>query len=648
MAANWKQKYLTTVENFDNKEKNWAQVESVMRMGITRIALAAQGVDERLDSQLKHLRKAIRSGNPYIGLDAIVSDISESVKRIDTQRNDAEPGITPPLVLNRLISALALPKTASKSLKAIQKALKSTTREDQSFDKLLRELAQIINDAAAGKQAIEPDTTTVGFLGRLFSTSGDQGPTERDVAKASNDEIHANNHETDRLANGSQRAADKNQQPAFYRDTFKSLLDELKLPEKYSQQLASLNNQLISVDGSIALQKWIEQLVSLITRAIQDGPIPTEVSAPQDSTANQQTPSDTGLSQYDSEPIPEISVFCLQLIEALHFPSELQSKVLALRDQIADGIDIPQTAQVLNGIADLIAASRTQLEKEKQDLQDFLRQITDRLQDIDQHLAGAEYQRQASVDSNHKLDVQVEVQVKGIETSVNNAAELSELKTTIQQRLEAIRTHWEEHRSQEEQYQLKLKEELANTNSRLHDLEQESQQLKLRLSEEHTQATHDSLTGIHNRLAYEERIEQEYARWKRYNQPLALLIFDIDHFKKINDTWGHRAGDKALRLIAKALKNSLRETDFVARYGGEEFVVLMPETGLDAALVAANKLREAVAKIQFHYQERQVSITVSCGVSLFQANDSKESVFQRADESLYQAKKSGRNRCCVD
>jgi len=125
-------------------------------------------------------------------------------------------------------------------------------------------------------------------------------------------------------------------------------------------------------------------------------------------------------------------------------------------------------------------------------------------------------------------------------------------------------------------------------------------------------------------------------------------MIDIDHFKNINDTYGHKAGDKALALIANQIQNNLRESDFLARFGGEEFVVLMPETDLDSAIIAADKLLKAVEQCQFHYQNAQVNITVSAGLSQLREDDSTETLFQRADEAMYRAKEAGRNRCLVE
>ena len=119
---------------------------------------------------------------------------------------------------------------------------------------------------------------------------------------------------------------------------------------------------------------------------------------------------------------------------------------------------------------------------------------------------------------------------------------------------------------------------------------------------------------------------------------------DVDHFKHINDSYGHLAGDKVLKIISKELVSRLRDSDFVARYGGEEFVIIMPNTRPADAEYALNKVREAIAGIPFHFKERQLKITVSFGVTEAVADDGPESLFHRADSALYQAKADGRNR----
>ena len=199
----------------------------------------------------------------------------------------------------------------------------------------------------------------------------------------------------------------------------------------------------------------------------------------------------------------------------------------------------------------------------------------------------------------------------------------------------------EEHRIHEADDRIR---ELA---TQLRDVEASAQNLQKQIQEERAQAIRDGLTDLYNRLAYDERIQQEFAHWKRYRDPLSLLVMDIDHFKTLNDTYGHLAGDKALTTLAKRLHGNVRETDFLARYGGEEFVIIMPRTGRDDALKVAEKLRRMVEQCAFHFRTEPVRVTISCGIAEFHEGDDPESVFRRGDDALYRAKRAGRNRCCI-
>ena len=122
-----------------------------------------------------------------------------------------------------------------------------------------------------------------------------------------------------------------------------------------------------------------------------------------------------------------------------------------------------------------------------------------------------------------------------------------------------------------------------------------------------------------------------------------MAVFDIDHFKKINDNYGHQAGDKVLKVIGSSIAKRLREVDFFCRFGGEEFVALMPETALDDAMEVLNKIRNAIANASFNYKEQPLSITLSVGVTQFKQDDDVETAFARADKALYAAKSAGRN-----
>lgn len=176
------------------------------------------------------------------------------------------------------------------------------------------------------------------------------------------------------------------------------------------------------------------------------------------------------------------------------------------------------------------------------------------------------------------------------------------------------------------------------------ELQAKNQALHQELAQQKHQATHDALTGLPNRGAFNQRVEEEFARWQRYNRPLVMAVVDIDHFKHFNDSFGHQAGDRVLKIIAKLLQENVREVDFVARFGGEEFVILLPETTSIAALGLLDKLRELLLGSKYKFKDEPVTITASFGFTEFKQDDSPEAAFERADQALYKAKQSGRNR----
>ncbi|WP_108978425.1 diguanylate cyclase [Leptospira ryugenii] len=160
----------------------------------------------------------------------------------------------------------------------------------------------------------------------------------------------------------------------------------------------------------------------------------------------------------------------------------------------------------------------------------------------------------------------------------------------------------------------------------------------------------DPLTNLYNRRYMDDRVTQEFFRCKRHGHPFSICLLDIDHFKHVNDTYGHDMGDSVLRCIATILKNHLRQTDVVARYGGEEYLILLPETNLQNALLVMEKIRNLVASHkQVTEDNREFFITFSGGISggQIQTNDSVFQYMREADRLLYVAKESGRNKVLV-
>lgn len=174
------------------------------------------------------------------------------------------------------------------------------------------------------------------------------------------------------------------------------------------------------------------------------------------------------------------------------------------------------------------------------------------------------------------------------------------------------------------------------------------QQLQKTLDELAVMSRIDGLTQIYNRKHWEDSLEQEYAKARRHNKDLTLIMFDLDHFKVLNDTYGHQGGDKVLVDVSKNVKALLRLEDVFGRYGGEEFAIVLPETNEQGAMELAERICKTLEKTPLEYQDKLINISVSLGVSSLNMNDSNyEDLITNADLALYQAKAQGRNQVCL-
>lgn len=187
----------------------------------------------------------------------------------------------------------------------------------------------------------------------------------------------------------------------------------------------------------------------------------------------------------------------------------------------------------------------------------------------------------------------------------------------------------------------RYRRELDASNQKVAEQQKELERL-------HQAAAVDFLTELPNRRQLDERMREEMGRAKRYGQRFSLVVFDLDHFKRVNDEFGHAAGDRVLRAIAQLLHEQKRSSDFLARFGGEEFVMLLPETPLENALRLAEKICGRVREAEFQFQKQHVRVRLSAGVGEVAPDlDTSESLFDRVDAALYQAKREGRDRVCV-
>ncbi len=296
---------------------------------------------------------------------------------------------------------------------------------------------------------------------------------------------------------------------------------------------------------------------------------------------------------------------------------------------------------MLDDLAGLMVAVSDQSQRE---FEAYLQTLNERLVAMQNSLAAAHQGHTQGREAADVLDTQLREQVGGLQTSMHQATDLASLKQAVQTRLDGLLHTVDCYKQQRSEQEQALGERLQQLVTRVGVLEEAARGLRENLSEQRQKALEDSLTGLPNRAAWSERLEIEVSRWQRYGGDLLLAVIDIDHFKRINDDFGHLAGDRVLRIIATELRKRLRKTDFIARFGGEEFVLLLPATAIAAGQGVLEALRTAIEACPFHFKGERVQVTFSAGVTAFTGEDDGEQAFERADQALYRAKRAGRNR----
>jgi diguanylate cyclase len=334
------------------------------------------------------------------------------------------------------------------------------------------------------------------------------------------------------------------------------------------------------------------------------------------------------------------------VLDRLSLLPELKPVVNDLRSRKRDSLNIHEMAELLERVTRYATEQRAQVQREKLELENLVQQTASRLEEITSHLASELDERNAVQQDTEQLNKSVTDEVMQLRLNAEGAPDLETLRVQLDARLNAIGNHLTEFRTREDSRIRSYRERVQHMRARISVLERESRSLHESLREEQRLAMIDALTGIPNRAAYDDRIEQEFKRWKRFTRPVSILAWDIDRFKSINDAYGHKAGDKVLRVIGQHLARHVRDTDFVARYGGEEFVMLLVGTGVEEARVVADKIRVELAALGFHFHDSPVAVTASCGITEFSGGDTPDVIFDRADRALYKAKQAGRN-CCV-
>ena len=349
-----------------------------------------------------------------------------------------------------------------------------------------------------------------------------------------------------------------------------------------------------------------------------------------------------------SRPAPNLAhvrAAAMKVLERLASIDPADSRVRELTKQLAAVPSEAALAEVLMRSADLVAELGEDAARERAAAAAVLAQVTERLEEMAVYLGGLNDERRTRLDDAESLNTTVLTQVTTLSTEVRGATDLPSLRALVASRLESVAGQVRDFRAREGQRFVEHSARSEAMRDRIVELERESRELNRKLEHERKRSRVDPLTKIANRPAFDERLAEELPRLKRLHTPVTLLLWDIDRFKGINDSYGHRVGDAVLREVATCLAARARTTDLVARYGGEEFGMLLVGTAAGDALALAEELRESIAGLGFHFKGTPVVVTASCGVTELKESDTPASAFDRADGALYAAKDAGRNRC---
>ncbi|MFD1383319.1 diguanylate cyclase [Rhodanobacter aciditrophus] len=333
------------------------------------------------------------------------------------------------------------------------------------------------------------------------------------------------------------------------------------------------------------------------------------------------------------------------LLTNIALPENYEEQILDLKQALTGNNDLNQLPGLLDEVINLIMVA---VGKTQEDLTSYLSQLNKQLASINASIV-SNYKVQRNISNNRKsFNDELQQHVEDTHIDVRNATNLESLKSLINSRMSTISQTMERYQAQMAEQEKSAAQSISMLKSKVNRMEKDASNLRNDMQQKIAQAMSDALTGLPNRSAYQEAIFPLLTSSVKNQQPLCMAICDIDHFKSINDTWGHLAGDRVLKLVPRQMQNALGKEHLLFRYGGEEFVILFPATHLEYAQDVCEKIRTAIEATPFNMSGDPVSITMSIGLSLFNGKESHEELFSRADKNLYQAKGNGRNRVIRD
>lgn len=727
-AQRWKEKYLKSIEQQDKLERRWAARLDLLRRGLVRSTLAAEGSDRAVDQCMKEMREVVRTDDMDAKLAALLPRLEKAVLDSEQRRETRVEQMSSALTaLVTQLQSLPLPRDVSRPLKAFAKQLDSRVDQAREIPLLLGELSSLQGKALSHLESpAEPGRPSL--LQRLFGArdAADEPPVpvaptapQAPVPAAaltpapqaeqavSADEAVREHYQPPTAALPESVETSKAPAPE---GPLQPQADPAPEPSVEAPAVVELEKSLapspapvVAFEPPVLASEPNTEPAPQVVIAVQDpAPIVVESkgqaaieaalipkvalepasAAPSEPVAFnpdelQPAPAVAPVVLLDSLPLPTVMAEALAaidpeqsehdvlyalpdspepsyssvakhiehtllgLLDDLSLPERHRPQAEAMRDRLQHGLNWYELLPILDDLAVLMLAIT---DSGQHEFENYLKHLNERLEAFQSNLQAASDGHADSRSAARAMDTQIREQVDGLQSSVQDAADLDDLKQVLESHLEGLLGTMDQHQKQRDEREKDMADRLQSLAQRVSSMEEEAQGYREHLEEQRQKALLDPLTGLPNRAAWSERLEHEVGEWQQHGNSLLLAMLDLDHFKRVNDNYGHLAGDKVLKIIANVLRKRLRGSDFIARFGGEEFVLLMPNTPWPVGMRIAETLRAAIEACPFHFKGERVTITMSIGLSAFKAGDRSDLVIKRADQALYRAKDAGRNR----
>jgi diguanylate cyclase len=723
-AQRWKEKYLKSIEQQDKLEKRWNARLDLLRRGLVRSSLAAEGADKAVDQCMKEMREIVRKDDMDAGLAALIPRLEKAVLDSEQRREKRVEQMGTALTsLVAQLQSLPLPREVAKPLKRFAKSLEDRVNQARELPLLLSELSGLQGRALAQLEPTE-EAPRSGFLQRLFGSrdaheEGDatlsvQTPIEApspatasvhqaDPEDAETEPEHVTPHAAQWTNEAPSDATLMTEPPAPAKAPTAPATAEADTPTVPDASMADVEAEArepatsadepemvappapehvvveadaspvepsaesgpthialdIAPDGAAATQvseastpNSEEQAIDPVEPVSGEGPgieeHADEKADSDDEPAAEDDAEEDGPYALPSSPEPSYSSVAahieetlLGLLNDLTLPEHHRPQAEAMRVRLEHGLNWYELLPILDDLAVLMLAIT---DSGQHEFELYLKQLNERLESFQSNLQAASEDHAGQQSASRELNDQLREHVGDLQSSVQEAADLDSLKHVLESRLEGLLGTMDEHQRQRDLREQEVATRLQSLASRVATMEQEALGFRAHLEEQRQKALIDTLTGLPNRAAWNERLDREVDQLQKHRSSLLLGILDLDHFKRINDGYGHLAGDKVLKIIATQLKKRVRPSDFIARFGGEEFVFLLPHTQMADGLALLDRLRGTIEACPFHFKGEPVTITVSMGITTFKPGERSDLVLKRADQALYRAKAEGRNR----